>query len=71
MFHVQWYQHGSQILLQETAHSQGLFLINECDNLSIDCIYQKCNLRVLEPSDEEPLPGLDFENNDFFTGFVM
>ncbi|THH29585.1 hypothetical protein EUX98_g4594 [Antrodiella citrinella] len=68
LFHAQWYQPGSQILLQETAHSQALFLMNECDDLDLDCIYQKCNLRVLEPSDEEPLPNLAYDDNDFFTG---
>ncbi|KAH8099541.1 S-adenosyl-L-methionine-dependent methyltransferase [Cristinia sonorae] len=65
-FHVQWYEHGSKILLQETAHPQGLFLTNECDDADLDCIFQRCNVKALGPSEEEPLPDLDYSPNDFF-----
>ena len=53
MFHAQWYQHGAFTLLQETAHPQGLFLIEECDNLHMGCIYQKCHIQALSTTENE------------------
>lgn len=67
LFHAQWYQHGAQTLLQETAHPQGLFLTDECEDQPLDCIYQKANLHVLAPTEEEPSQHSG-SNNDFFTG---
>ncbi|TCD67280.1 hypothetical protein EIP91_000302 [Steccherinum ochraceum] len=70
-FHAQWYQAGVKTLLQQTAHPQELFLTNECHDVLLDCILQKCNLKELLPSDEEPAPNLQYEENDFFTGQVF
>lgn len=67
--HGQWLQHGSQILLQESAHANGLFYINECDDLPLECIYSHCNLRVLSDLETEPPENLDVEN-DFFVGYA-
>ncbi len=69
--HLQWYQHGSKILLQETAHPQALFLTDECDDVLIESIYQKANLRVLGSTEEEPPVAPDTEENSFYTGFAM
>ncbi|PSR77616.1 hypothetical protein PHLCEN_2v7806 [Hermanssonia centrifuga] len=66
--HLQWYQHGSKILLQETAHPQALFLTDECDDVLIESIYQKANLRVLGSTEEEPPVAPDTEENSFYTG---
>lgn len=68
MFHAQWYQHGAYTLLQETAHPQGLFLINECEDQPLECIYQKCNLQVLKARDDESLHHAT-KPYDLFSGF--
>lgn len=67
-FHARWLQHGSQMLLQETAHPNGLFYLNECDDLPVECIYRRCNLRVLGPDEPEPIE----EPSDlFFARYVF
>lgn len=66
-FHAQWFQHGSQIMLQEIAHPQGLFLIEECDDLYLTCISQKCNLQTLGPDEDEPYAESVQDDNNFFT----
>lgn len=53
-FHGQWYYHGSKLLLHETAHPQGLFLTNECDDNSLYAIVQKCNVDELDAMADEP-----------------
>ncbi|KAI0636601.1 S-adenosyl-L-methionine-dependent methyltransferase [Trametes polyzona] len=54
-FHAQWLQHGSQTLLQEAAHPRGLFWLNECDDLPMECIYSHCNVsQVWRPGDPAP-----------------
>lgn len=67
-FHGQWLQHGSQMLLQETAHSKGLFYLNECDDLPLECIFSRCNLKVLKPNEDEPLDESAGDGNNFHTG---
>ncbi|KAH9026772.1 S-adenosyl-L-methionine-dependent methyltransferase [Lactarius pseudohatsudake] len=52
--HGQWLAHGSKTLLQEAAHSNGLFLMNSCDNIPLASIIQKCNLHWLAPDEKEP-----------------
>ncbi|KAF8503256.1 S-adenosyl-L-methionine-dependent methyltransferase [Russula emetica] len=53
--HGQWLAHGSKTLLQETAHSNGLFLMNSCDDVPLASIIQKCNLHWLAPNEMEHL----------------
>jgi hypothetical protein len=43
-FHAQWYQPGSKLLLQETAHPRSLFPIDECDDIPLDSVYTKCSI---------------------------
>jgi len=52
--HGQWLAHGSKTLLQEAAHSNGLFLMNTCDDVPLDSIVQKCNLHWLSADSTEP-----------------
>lgn len=65
-FHGQWYYHGSKLLLHETAHPQGLFLTNECDNNALDTIVRKCDVDELAALDEEPAES-DGPKDRFFT----
>ena len=67
MFHAQWYMHGAQIMLQEAAHPQGLFLVDECDDMPLDTIYQRANIRVLATTEHEPELTESPCHNDFFT----
>lgn len=66
--HVQWYQHGSQILLQEVAHQNMLYLIDECDDINLGAIWQKVEVHTLAPTEDEPSHVSDGEV--FFTGYV-
>ncbi|CAL1705539.1 unnamed protein product [Somion occarium] len=66
--HCQWYQHGSQTLLQETAHPNGLFLIDECDNIELDAIYSKCNVLQLGATDDQSGFIPSDNDNNFFSG---
>lgn len=69
LFHGQWYTHGSKTLLQETAHPQSLFLIDDCESgLPLASIYQKCNLRELAIGDDEPVDESAANENNFFHG---
>jgi hypothetical protein len=66
MFHAQWYEHGSQTILQEVAHLCSLYLIDECDSHPLDSIIQKVNVRVLDPTEDEPM---EVQHDQFFTGY--
>ena len=52
--HGQWLAHGSKTLLQEAAHSNGLFLMNLCDDVPLASIIQKCNFHWLASNDIDP-----------------
>jgi DNA (cytosine-5)-methyltransferase 1 len=52
--HGQWLAHGAKTLLQEAAHSNGLFLLKSCDSIPLASIIQKCNLHWLAPDEKEP-----------------
>lgn len=70
MFHGQWLTHSSKTLLQELGHSQSLYLmLTDCEDIHIDALSQKCNIRELDPDASEPVDGNALEENDFFTGF--
>ena len=55
-------------MLQETAHPQGLYLIDECEEISLQTIYQKANVRTLGPEEDEPTTS-PITDNDFFTRY--
>ncbi len=45
--HVQWFEHGAQTVLRETASPQELFLLNECASNPLSAILRKVSvLRV-------------------------
>ncbi|KAI0822767.1 S-adenosyl-L-methionine-dependent methyltransferase [Trametes gibbosa] len=71
-FHAQWLQHGSQTLLQEAAHPRGLFWLNECDDLPLECIFSKCNLHSWAPGEPAPveLQSQSYQANCFFAGLT-
>ena len=72
-FHVQWLQPGCHTILQESAHSRSLFLIEECDDLDLQVIYSKCNLMWLSAGEDEStfVPNDSNGENDFFAQFVI
>ena len=53
-FHGRWFEHGSKTVLAETAHPQGLFLTNDCDDNMVSSILQKCEVIRLRGSEIEP-----------------
>lgn len=66
--HIQYYSHGADTILRETAHPYGLFLIDDCISVPLESIYQKFNIRELEPTQDEPeVTGKD---NVYLTGCV-
>ena len=67
--HICWYQHGSQTLLQECAHDNGLFLTDECDDVPLESIYSHCNIFKLSPTDDQACIA-PTNGNIFFTGYV-
>lgn len=70
MFHGQWFVHGSETVLQETAHSRALFLLNSCNSNPINAIYQKCNFRFLELGEQEPFDDFAVDANDFHCSYL-
>lgn len=70
MFHGQWYSHGSKTILQETAHSKSLFLMNKCEDNPTASIFKKCNIRMMSPEDEEILDDHRPDANDFHCSLV-
>ncbi|KAJ7685495.1 S-adenosyl-L-methionine-dependent methyltransferase [Mycena polygramma] len=71
MLHGQWFTHGSRTILQETAHAQELFLLDECDDIAVATIFQRCDVRFLDvvegeyPESDEP----DVEARNYFCRF--
>ncbi|KAF9535246.1 S-adenosyl-L-methionine-dependent methyltransferase [Crepidotus variabilis] len=71
MFHGQWFVHGCKTLLQETSHTQALYLLKgSCDSNLISSIFKKCNLIYLDPGDEEVTDGCGADSNDFHCGLM-
>ncbi|KAF7363771.1 BAH domain-containing protein [Mycena sanguinolenta] len=70
MLHGQWFIHGSRTMLQETPHSQELFLLNECDGIPVASIFQKCTVRFLEVGEAEEPDQSDPEARSFFYRYL-
>ncbi|KAF7338022.1 BAH domain-containing protein [Mycena venus] len=70
MLHGQWFQHGSRTILQETSHSQELFLLNECDNIAVATIFQKCDVRFPRFDEPEEPDKSDPEARNYFCRFL-
>lgn len=68
MFHAQWFNHGSETLLQELAHPGSLYYLGTCDDLPVGCIYKKANFTLLGSGQDPPQ---DLESfNDFHCGWA-
>ncbi|OLL21656.1 DNA (cytosine-5)-methyltransferase 1 [Neolecta irregularis DAH-3] len=65
-FHVRWFIHGSDTVLQETAGPRELFLIDECDDNELDSIMGKIEVRLLDSVEPEPVIS---KKNVFFYRF--
>ncbi|KAG5733209.1 DNA (cytosine-5)-methyltransferase 1B, partial [Termitomyces sp. T112] len=64
MFHGQWFIHGSKTILQETAHSKSLFLLNTCEDNPAASIFKKCNITMMGAGDvEQPDDGQPHAND--------
>ncbi|KAI4528179.1 S-adenosyl-L-methionine-dependent methyltransferase [Schizophyllum commune Loenen D] len=50
--HVQWFTHGSKMILQELAHSRGLFLLEHCDDILAPTIKQKIEVDLWTRGEE-------------------
>ena len=50
--HVQWFTHGSKMILQELAHSRGLFLLEHCDDILAPTIKQKVEVDLWTRGEE-------------------
>ncbi|KAK7007272.1 S-adenosyl-L-methionine-dependent methyltransferase [Favolaschia claudopus] len=62
MAHVQWFMHGSRVL-GELGHPNELFLIDECDDIPVSSIIQKCSLHKLALGEDS---ALKYEEGEFF-----
>ncbi|KAF8899291.1 S-adenosyl-L-methionine-dependent methyltransferase [Infundibulicybe gibba] len=62
--HVQWLEHGSQILLQELAHPQELFIHEHCSPVPLQAIVGKVPVH-LRPKNQDAVP-----YDEFFYKFV-
>ncbi|KAK7025797.1 S-adenosyl-L-methionine-dependent methyltransferase, partial [Favolaschia claudopus] len=62
MSHVQWFIHGSRVL-GELGHPNELFLIDECDDIPVNSIIQKCSLYKLALGEDS---ALKYEEGEFF-----
>ena len=51
-FHVEWFYHGSQTIMDEVAHPQELFLSNQCGYASLHEIAGKVKLAYFAESDK-------------------
>lgn len=69
-FHAQWLQHGSQTLLQEAAHSGGLFRLNECGDQPLECIYSHCDPQAWPLGEPAPPETQTGSANRFHLGYV-
>ncbi|KAK7038026.1 BAH domain-containing protein [Favolaschia claudopus] len=71
MFHCQWLTHGSRTILQETAHSNELFLLAECSkHTPVASIIQKCRVRFPSVKDVEEIDHSDPDSRNYFCRFL-
>ncbi|KAF5373890.1 hypothetical protein D9758_000794 [Tetrapyrgos nigripes] len=69
-FHCHWFHHGSKTILQETAHSKGLFLGETCDDVNVATIIRKCEVHILEPGQDEPQDDKSPNGDKFFCSLM-
>ncbi|KAG8875725.1 hypothetical protein FRB97_004784 [Tulasnella sp. 331] len=66
--HVRWFTHGTRTILRETAGTNELFLIDECDNIAAEAIVAKFRVEFL-PNGRIELEG-DRGPNRFFYRYL-
>ncbi|KAG8856208.1 hypothetical protein FRB96_006520 [Tulasnella sp. 330] len=66
--HVRWFTHGTRTILRETAGTNELFLIDECDNIAAEAIVAKFRVEFL-PNGRIELEG-DRDPNRFFYRYL-
>ncbi|KAJ8455520.1 hypothetical protein ONZ45_g18926 [Pleurotus djamor] len=64
--HYQWFSPGCKTMLQELAHPQSLYLLYECDDIPINSILKKCEVKTLVQEEKEPAPGLHDPSSTIF-----
>ncbi|KAG1798810.1 hypothetical protein EV424DRAFT_1440198 [Suillus variegatus] len=71
-FHAQWFTHSSKTLLQEAGHPHALYLmLSECNDVEIDAISQKCDVRELPMDSFQPDESTLDDDNDFHYGLMF
>ncbi|KAJ7134729.1 S-adenosyl-L-methionine-dependent methyltransferase [Mycena epipterygia] len=68
--HGVWFAHGSETILQQVAHSQELFLLEECDDINVSSIFRKCDVRKLWLEEVEPPDDGDEKATSYFNQLV-
>ncbi|KAJ7085752.1 hypothetical protein B0H15DRAFT_367739 [Mycena belliarum] len=66
MFHGQWFLHASRTFFRETAHSQELCALPECQNVSVAAIFQKCRVDFLRDDEMEEIDAFDAQGRSYF-----
>ncbi|KAJ8522382.1 hypothetical protein ONZ45_g1036 [Pleurotus djamor] len=64
--HCQWFSPGCKTMLQELAHPQSLYLLYECDDIPINSILKKCEVKTLVQEEKEPALGLHDPSSTVF-----
>lgn len=63
MFHAQYFSHGKETILEEFAGDRELFILDNCADNDLECVMGKCNVKLLEAEEVEPV---DFERKDWW-----
>lgn len=58
MAHFRWFQHGAETALEEMASPCELFLLTQCDDGSLNCIYNKIKVTNRRNDDSDSLMAL-------------
>ncbi|GJE87065.1 BAH and Dcm domain-containing protein [Phanerochaete sordida] len=69
-FHGQHYEHGSKLLLQQMAHRRALYLMDECDDQPLGCIFQKLDIHELDLREDDPPESAGSCPRQFFSGML-
>jgi len=51
MAHFRWFHHGIDTAIGEMANPRELFLLTQCDDAQLDCIYRKINVTCKRSND--------------------
>ncbi|KAJ7695671.1 S-adenosyl-L-methionine-dependent methyltransferase [Mycena rosella] len=68
--HGMWFCHGSETILQQVSHSQELFLLEACNDINVNSIFRKCDVRQLPLGVKAPLDRKDENATTYFYKWV-